>query len=146
MLLEAGKRFSRMNLLDLMAVKVKFKFLKDIIKSRLKIKEIYEKALSGVRGIKIFKDAKDCLSVLQNFVIFSDERDALGEHLQRNQVFWQRPYKLLHEMKIFSSFSQGPYNCSHEYAKSALHLPLYSFMKEDDALAVIDAIISFNSR
>lgn len=145
-LLDAGRRFSRMNLLDLMAVRVKFKFLKDIIKSRLRIKEIYEKGLGDIRGIRIFKDAKDCLSVPQNFVVFSDKRDALGGYLQQKQVFWQRPYKLLHEMKIFSGFSQGPYPCSEEYAKSALQLPLYSFMKEDEALAVIDAIVSFNNR
>lgn len=145
-LLDAGKRFSRMNLLDLIAVKVKFNFLKNIIKSRLRIKEIYEKGLSAVRGIKIFRDTKDCLSIPQNFVIFSDQRDSLGKHLEEMGIFWQRPYKLLHEMKIFSVFAEGLYPRSQEYAKSALQLPLYSFMKENEARAVIDAIVSFNNR
>lgn len=142
-LLNAGKRFSRMYFLDLISIKVKFKYLKEIIKSRLKIKKIYEERLGKIKSIKIFKDRKDSVSVPQNFVIFSKERDSLGKYLKEKGIIWQEPYCPLHLMSIFKRFSKGKFPNSERYYHKAIHLPLFSFMKEQEAEYIIESIIAF---
>lgn len=144
-LLKAEKRFARMYLLDLIAIKVKFKYLKEIIKSRLRIKKNYEGELGKIKNIKIFKDNKDSLSVPQNFVILSKERDKLGKYLEEKGIIWQRPYQPLHLMKIFKKFSKDKFPNSEKYWRQALHLPLFSFMKTEEANSVIDSIKKFYS-
>lgn len=143
-LFNAKKRFARMYLLDLISIKVKFKYLKEIIKSRLRIKNIYEKALGDIKGIKIFKDNKDSISVPQNFVIFSKKRDELGRYLEKKGIIWQRPYCPLNLMKIFKSFSLNEkFNNSENYFSNSLHLPLTSFMELNEAEYIIDIIRNF---
>lgn len=142
-LIQAGKRFARMYLLDLAAVKVKFKYLKGIIKSRLKIKEIYENTLSKIKEIRIFKDIENSISVPQNFVIFSQKREMLGKYLKSNGIIWQKPYTPLHLTKIFKRFSRAAFPFSEKYWKEALHLPLFSFMKEEEHLGIIKLIEVF---
>lgn len=141
-LFNAGKRFARMYFLDLIAIKVKFKYLKEIIKSRLRIKRIYEEELGKIKEIKIFKDDTDSISVPQNFVIFSKERDKLGNYLEEKGIIWQRPYRPLNLMKIFKSLS-GKFINSENYFFNSLHLPLTSFMELNDAEYIIDVIRDF---
>ena len=142
-LLKAGQRFASMNFLDLVAVKVKFKYLGKIIKSRLRAKKLYEDKLSGQKGIEIFKDNKNNLSVPQNFMIFSKTRDELGKYLQEKGIVWQRPYTPLHLMDIFSQFAKGDFPVSQKYYQKAIQLPLFSFMKEEEVIYVAKAIKDF---
>jgi dTDP-4-amino-4,6-dideoxygalactose transaminase len=142
-LLDAGQRFARMYLWDLIAVTTKFKFLKDIIKSRLKIKAFLENELAGISDIRFPRDGKDTLTVPQVFVISSRERDPLGRHLNDKGIQWQRPYTPLHKMKIFQSFIRQDMPNSDTYERHALHLPLFSFMKESEALFIADVIKKF---
>lgn len=144
-LLDAGKRFAKMYLMDLMSLKVKFRYLKDIIKSRLKIKEIYEEGLDGVDGIEIIRDSKNTFSVPQNFLIFCADRDGLGRHLITKNIYWQGPYVPLHLKDIFKRFSSGLYPVSERYNMQAIQLPLYSFMKKDEAEMIVDTIREYRS-
>lgn len=142
-LLKAGQRFAKINLLDLSSVKVKFKYLKKIIESRIKAKDRYEKGLEGVGDIKIFKDNKDNLSIPQNFVIFSKKRDMLGEYLEKNGINWQRPYTPLHLMENLSAFREGDFPVSNKYYNQAIQLPLFSFVKEKEVELIVDLIKKF---
>ncbi|MBL7197614.1 MAG: DegT/DnrJ/EryC1/StrS family aminotransferase [Candidatus Omnitrophica bacterium] len=144
-LLEAGKRFAKMYLLDLIAIKVKFRYLREIIKSRLKLKERYEEQLDKIRKVAIFKDSKDMLSIPQNFVIFSKERESLGEYLQKEGCVWQRPYVPLHLMKIFRKFLNNKFPVSNKYWNEAIQLPLFSFMKEGEVLQICEIIKTYYS-
>ncbi len=139
-LLKAGRRFARMYLLDLISIEVKFRYLKEIIKSRLKIKKIYEENLAKIKGIKIFKDKDDVLSVPQNFVIFSEERDKLGKYLKEKGVVWQKPYTPLHLMGIFKKYTSSSFPVSDKYWKKAIQLPLFSFMNEEECLYITNLI------
>lgn len=144
-LLEAGKRFAKMYLLDLIAIKVKFRYVREIIKSRLKLKERYEEQLDKIRKVAIFKDSKDMLSIPQNFVIFSKERESLGEYLQKEGCVWQRPYVPLHLMKIFRKFLNNKFPVSNKYWNEAIQLPLFSFMKEGEVLQICEIIKTYYS-
>ncbi len=142
-LARAGQRFARMNLLDLVAVRVKWSYLKDIIKSRVAAKKIYEEGLASCRYVTFFKDPAGASSVPQNFVILSKERDALGVFLRQEGVSWQAPYTPLHQMKIFRRYGHGAYAQADRYARTAIQLPLYSFMKVEDAGTVVAAVKRF---
>jgi dTDP-4-amino-4,6-dideoxygalactose transaminase len=139
-LLRAGQRFSRMNLLDLIAVKAKWKYLKDIIRSRLQIKDLYETKLLACKQVHFFIDPPGAISVPQNFVIMTGQRDKLGDDLQKNGVVWQRPYTPLHMMKIFKRYAKGAFPNSKAYMAKAIQLPLYSFMKKEEAVWIIETV------
>lgn len=145
LLLEAGKRFSRMYLLDLISIKVKFKYLNEIKKSRLAIKKMYEEGLRGVKGIEIFPDAENTVSLPQNFVIYSIARDKLGSYISKLGIIWQKPYTPLHLMSMYMKFAKGKFPCSERYNKMAIQLPLFSFMKTEEAAYIIDVIRKFSN-
>jgi len=142
-LLKAGKRFARMYLLDLISIKVKFRYLKEIVRSRLRVKKIYEENLAKIKDIKIFRDKDDVLSVPQNFVIFSEERDKLGKYLEAKGVIWQKPYTPLHLMTVFKKYVLDKFPVSDRYWREAIHLPLFSFMKEEEVIFSVDSIKEF---
>jgi dTDP-4-amino-4,6-dideoxygalactose transaminase len=145
-LMEAGQRFARMSFLDLVMIKVKWRYLKEIIKTRAQIKAIYEKGLGGLEGVQIFQDPPGAVSVAQNFVICLERRDELGAALREGGVIWQQPYTPLSRMKIFKPFAQGAYPQSRRYYDHGLHLPLYSFMKKEEAGKIVDMVKVFVER
>lgn len=145
-LAQAGQRFSRMNLLDLIAVKVKWRYLKEIIRSRLQIKALYEEGMAGCQQIRLFTDSPGSVSVAQNFVIYSERRNALGDFLRKNGIVWQKPYAPLNGIKMFSRFAKGAYPQSRAYFNRAIHLPLFSFMKKEEAEKVVDCVKGFFCR
>ena len=143
-LLDINKRFPQMYLLDLVAVRTKFKFLSAIIKSREKIKKVYEKELEGLRQVKIFKDKPKAKCVLQNYLILAEERDKLNNFLKKKGIISQAPYKPLHLLEAFKEDAKGRYfKNSEEYFKKAIHLPLFSFMKEEEAYYIANLIKHF---
>lgn len=142
-LLKLGQRFAPLSLMDLIALKVKFSHIKEIISSRVKIKVLYEKELGKLKGTTIFKDRQGAKSVPQNFVVCSDRRDEFMAFLAEHDVLVQKPYLSLHQMSVFKGIDKKKFPVSHWYAKTALHLPLYSFMSQEKAQIVIKCCRSF---
>jgi dTDP-4-amino-4,6-dideoxygalactose transaminase len=142
-LLRLGQRFAPMAFMDLIALRVKFSHLKEIIASRHKIKALYEKELGGIKGLTVFKDPPGTTSVAQNFVICCRQRDQLFDFLNDHGIMAQRPYLPLHQMAVFKGGKKGKFPVSEWYADSALHLPLHSFMSQDKARNVVECCRSF---
>ncbi|MDE2230988.1 MAG: DegT/DnrJ/EryC1/StrS family aminotransferase [Candidatus Omnitrophica bacterium] len=142
-LVKLGQRFAPMSLMDLVALRVKFSRLKEIIASRHKIKALYERQIGTIEGLTIFKDAPQTQSVAQNFVVCCDCRDEFFNFLESRGIMAQRAYIPLHRMAVFKGNQQEDFPVSAWYAASALHLPLYSFMSEDKARQVIETSRSF---
>ncbi len=137
-LIKQGQRFAPMSFMDLVALRVKFTHLKEIIKSRQKTKELYEKGLGGLKGLTTFKDGLHTESVAQNFVVCCQKRDQLLDFLTTHDVMVQRPYLSLHQMTAFKEINNREFQVSAWYSASALHLPLHSFMSQDKAQMVIE--------
>lgn len=127
-----GQRYSRMSLMDLVVLRVKWKYLAQIIKTRKQSQAFYEQQLASIDAIHVFKDEENVCSVPQNIIIQSKARDALGSFLSQQNIIWQEPYQPLHRMKNFSSFCQDAYPVAEQYGLETIHLPLYSFMKKED--------------
>ena len=64
-LLKIGQRFAPMSFMDLIALRVKFSHLQEIIKSRHKSKALYEEGLGDIKELTIFKDRPQTDSVAQ---------------------------------------------------------------------------------
>lgn len=142
-LLKLGQRFAPMSFMDLIALRVKFSHLKEIIKSRHKIKALYEQCLSSVEGLTIFKDRPETESVAQNFVVCCPQRDQLADFLTAQGIMVQRPYLSLHQTAALKGISKKKFPVSEWYSATALHLPLYSFMNQEKAGSVIECCRSF---
>ncbi len=142
-LLKLGQRFAPMTLMDLIALRVKFSHLKEIITSRHKIKALYEQGLGSIEGLTIFKDRPQTESVAQNFVVCCRERDQLADFLAAQGVMVQRPYLSLHQMAPFKGAKKENFPVAEWYSASALHLPLHSFMSQEKARNVIESCCSF---
>jgi len=142
-LLTLGQRFAPMALMDLIALKVKFSHLKEIIKSRQKTKALYEQGLGSIEGLTIFKDRPQTESVAQNFVVCCQQRDKVIDFLEAQGIMVQRPYLPLHQMSAFKGANKAGFPVSEMYSASALHLPLHSFMSEEKAREVIESCCSF---
>lgn len=142
-LIKTGQRFAPMPFMDLMALRVKFAHLNEIIKSRQKIKILYERELGDIKGLTIFRDSSNTQSVAQNFVICSPHRDRLADHLAAQGIVVQKPYVPLHLMAVLTGTKKKGFPMSDWYFTNALHLPLYSFMSQEKARNVIDHCRSF---
>jgi len=143
-LLDLNKRFPRMYLMDLAAVETKFKFLPKIIESRRRIEQLYREKLSEVEEIEVLTARAHAESVLQNLVIFAKERDALNAFLRKQQIVCMQPYTPLHLTRIFGKYGRGKkFGISEHYQRRALHLPLFSFMKEKECLSIVNSIKTF---
>jgi len=144
-LLQLDRKFNRISLSDIATTKVKFKILRNIISSREKIKILYEKNLSKIKSIKVFKDPAKTSSVKENYPVFFQERDRLRSFLLKNCIKTDLPYTPLHLLEIFKDHVQhkDDFPVSEAYFNHGIHLPLYSFMPEEDCYAVINAIQHF---
>ena len=142
-LLKLGQRFAPMSFMDLIALRVKFSHLKEIIKSRHKIKAMYEQALSTIEGLTIFKDRPGIESVAQNFVVCCEQRDRMIDFLAAQGVTVQKPYLPLHQMDVLKGIGKSNFPVSEWYSATALHLPLHSFMSQEKAQNVVECCRSF---
>lgn len=142
-LLKLGQRFAPMSFMDLMALRVKFSHLKEIITSRHKIKALYEQTLSTIEDLTIFKDRLETESVAQNFVVCCEHRDPLINFLAAQGIMVQKPYLPLHHMEAFQGIGKNKFPVSEWYSTTALHLPLHSFMSQEKARNVVECCCSF---
>ena len=132
-----------MSLMDLIALRVKFSHLKEIVTSRHKIKALYEQGLGAIQGLTIFKDRPQTESVAQNFVVCCERRDQLLNFLAAQGIMAQKPYLPLHQMAYCKGTKKEKFPVSEWYSASALHLPLHSFMSPDKARHVVECCRSF---
>lgn len=142
-LLKLGQRFAPMSFMDLIALRVKFTHLKEIIKSRHKVKALYEQGLGSIKGLTVFKDHPQTESVAQNFVVCCKQRDQFFDFLAASGVMAQKPYLPLHQMATFRALKKNKFPVSEWYSVSALHLPLHSFMSQEKAKKVVECCCYF---
>jgi len=142
-LLRIGQRFAPLSLMDLVVLRVKFSHLKEIIKSRQKIKALYEEQLGAIEGLTIYKDRPQTESVAQNFVVCCEQRDRLAEFLTAQGIMAQRPYIPLHQMALFKGLDKERFPVSETYGANGLHLPLHSFMSQEKAVHVVECCQAF---
>ena len=139
---QLNHKFHRMSLVDLATVKVKLKFIQQIIRSRDLSRKTYEENLSSLQKIRFFKNGKGAFSVRENYHILASKRDRLLDFLKKRGIDAEYPYPPLHSLSLFKP-GDNEFPVTNDYYKRGLHLPLYSFMKKEETLKVVESIKRF---
>jgi UDP-4-amino-4,6-dideoxy-N-acetyl-beta-L-altrosamine transaminase len=80
------------------------------------------------------------------YVIRSERRAALYDHLRANAIFAQVHYVPVHLMPYYreQGFKKGDFPHAEAYYEKCLSIPMYHSLSEEDQRFVIDAILNFN--
>jgi len=125
---------------------LKLQHLPGWIERRRRLAEIYNEELTGIAGLRLppAPDGGPHFDVYQNYVIESDDRDRLVQHLANNGietlVSW--PVPMHHQPLGLNHFSLPN---TETLARRVLSLPMHNVLEEDEATRVADAVRAFAS-
>lgn len=140
---------SRLDNLQAAVLNIKIKHLKEWLKRRREIAEIYNKNLSDVSGIKLpppsDSDEKH-FDVYQNYVLRAEKRDELFAFLQEKgiETLIKDPIAVHHNSGLNLSHFHLPY--SEELAKKVISLPMYPELTNKQIEYVINCVKEFYPR
>lgn len=125
---------------------LKLKRLPSWIEHRRRLAGIYEEALIGIRNLRLppRPDSGPHFDVYQNYVIETDNRDRLVQHLANSGVetlvSWPIP---IHHQPLGLNHFHLPR--TEELARRVLSLPMHNVLDEEEAIAVAAAVRAFFS-
>ncbi len=138
-------RNSRLDEMQAAILRVKLKVLEQWNDRRRALAGIYHDALSRT-GLKLPVENLAQLHVFHLYVIEHAERDRLRSHLSARGIETLIHYPfLLHQQPLFQSSSQPELPVAERAAKRILSLPLHPHLSRNEARAVADAILEFES-
>jgi len=137
---------SRLDNLQAAVLNVKIKHLKEWLKRRREIAEIYNKNLSDVSGIKLppSPDSNEKhFDVYQNYVLKAERRDNLFNFLKEKGVetLIKDPIAVHHHLSLNLSHFHLPY--TEELAKKVISLPMYPELTDEQVEYIINCVKEF---
>ena len=139
---------SRLDELQASVLSIKLKHLMQWNEQRREIASKFLKLLKGVGDLQLPFSPTEAYHVYHLFVIRSAHRDKLREHLASFHVETMVHYPLPpHLQKAYASlgYKKGAFPITEEIANSALSLPLWPGMKDEQVQYICDLIIKFYS-
>jgi dTDP-4-amino-4,6-dideoxygalactose transaminase len=139
---------SRLDELQASVLTIKLTYLNDWNDQRRRIAAKYIDRLKGIDDIRLPVEAKEAHHVYHLFVIRSFKRDKLKEYLQSFQIETMIHYPVPpHMQKPYASLGIKPSDLSvtEEIANTALSLPLWPGMRDEQVEFVCDKIAAFYS-
>ncbi len=135
----------RLNTINAAIGRVQLKYLDEWNEKRRKTAKIYLKNLPEDMTLAENKKGK---SAYHLFVIKSEHRDALADHLKKNGILTGVHYPIpMHQQPLYKSMSYNvPLPRSEEFSKKILSIPMYPSIKKDDVLFVCEKINEFNNK
>ncbi len=136
---------SRLDELQAAVLRCKLKLLDGWNERRRKIAHFYNKALKGLPVVTP-EEAKDVFHVYHLYVIRSERRDKLFEHLKRSGIGCGMHYPLpihLQEAMKGNGYKRGDLPKTEKIASEILSLPMYPHLTEEKAGKVVETIINF---
>lgn len=123
---------------------VKLPYMKDWIEHRRKIATVYRQGLAGIADLRLpHFDESNQRDAFQNYVIRTDRRDQLRDHLQANSIetllHWPKP---LWRHSRLGLRDPGLPNVK-KLCSEVLSLPMSSETTEEQAHIVIECVRSF---
>ncbi|MBT7238012.1 DegT/DnrJ/EryC1/StrS family aminotransferase [Candidatus Woesearchaeota archaeon] len=134
---------SRLDEMQAAILRVKLKHLDKWTKKRRELAEVYT---SNLNKVTIPQELKDRNHVYHLYVIRSDNRDMLREHLARNGVGTQIHYPMpAHLQGAYKNLGmkEGSFPITEKSAKQILSLPLYPELEKNKIRKVIELINKF---
>lgn len=137
---------SRMDGLQGAILNVKLKYLTTWINQRIAHAKKYSELLQGVPDIVTTHTAPTFKHVFHLYVIRSNERDKLKQHLMNNQIETGIHYPIaLPELAAYGHLrcDRRDYPLAFKYQNQILSLPIYPELSDIQIERVVDAISSF---
>ncbi|NOZ33898.1 MAG: UDP-4-amino-4,6-dideoxy-N-acetyl-beta-L-altrosamine transaminase [Chlorobi bacterium] len=115
------------------------------VKKRNKIAEKYNEAFKDIEQIKIPFVADDVYHAYHLFIIRIKKRKELYNFLKESNIFTQVHYIPVHLQPYYKKFGwrKGDFPVAEAYYESALSLPMYPTLTDDEQNYVIDKISEF---
>jgi len=139
---------SRLDELQAAVLSIKLRHLKTWNDQRRHLASTYIDRLNGVGDLKLPAQAEEAYHVYHLFVIRSGHRDKLKDYLTSFQIETMVHYPLPpHLQKAYASlgFEKGDFPLTEEIANTALSLPLWPGMSDEQVQFICDKIIAFYS-
>lgn len=137
---------SRLDSLQAAVLKIKLKYLQGWSDARRKNAKLYNELLKDEKNIKLPFIHSKAESIYNQFTIIAENRDALMQYLQANEIGCAIYYPLpLHVQECFAELGQKAGDCpvSEELAKKVLSIPVYSELTEEQIQFVAKTIKDF---
>jgi dTDP-4-amino-4,6-dideoxygalactose transaminase len=138
-------RCSRLDELQAGYLNIRIKGLLADVDARRRIARSYQEALAGL-PIELPSERADCRHAYHLYVIRSDNRDSLREHLARAGIMTGIHYPFPAHLQPGLSASarvEGPLNATLELQKRILSLPMFATMSDIEIERVADATRSY---
>lgn len=136
----------RLDELQAAVLRVKLPHLKNWTEERMQIASFYNKYLQGVGDLVLPVTAKNATSVYHLYVIKTNQRDALQQHLSDSGIGTLIHYPVpphLQEAYKHLGHKKGDFPIAEELAATCLSLPIYIGLTEEKVRSVADAVKSF---
>lgn len=133
---------TRLDELQGAVLRLKLKRLDKWNERRIKIAEIYKENLKGL-PIVLPEKNNDVKHVYHLFVIRSDKRDALFEHLKKNGIGIGIHYPIPCHLQKPLVDKKYKLPVTEKVCKEVISLPIYPHLSDDDVLYICDRIKEF---
>jgi dTDP-4-amino-4,6-dideoxygalactose transaminase len=137
---------SRLDEIQAAILKVKLRYIQTWNDDRVKLAMAYLKQLEGVGDLELPMPHPAARHVYHLFVIRTDKRDELRQHLAARDIETAIHYPIPpHLQKCFKSlgYQRGDFPLTERIADTALSLPLWPGMEEEQVMYVCDMIRQF---
>jgi dTDP-4-amino-4,6-dideoxygalactose transaminase len=124
---------------------VKLKHLDDWTSARRRHAKAYSNDLADT-GIRLLEEPPDCKSVYHVFPLFTEQRDELREHLERNGISSGIHYPIpVHLQRGFSNlgFKEGDLPHTEQVCREVLSLPMYPELRDETVAQIADSVRQF---
>jgi dTDP-4-amino-4,6-dideoxygalactose transaminase len=117
-----------------------------IVVRRREIARNYQRAFSGIHGLRVVADPPGAESNFQSLWIevlppFPLDREGLLAHLASRQISARRGIMAAHLQPAYKGHPAGPLPVTERLTENTLILPVYHQMTEDEQQRVIDAVL-----
>ena len=113
------------------------------LEKRQEIARIYDEAFKNVNSISTPIRGKNIYHAFHLYVIETDKRDELIQHLRTSNIFAQVHYIPVHLQHYYKQlgWKTGDFPVAEEYYKKALSIPIYPTLSREDQDFVIEKIM-----
>ena len=139
---------SRLDTIQAAILRIKLKHLDEYNAARQEVARRYDKAFSGISGIKIPEREPGSEHIFHQYTlqVLDGQRDALKEFLNQQEIPAMIYYPVpLHLQKAYAElgYREGRFPVAEELSEKVLSLPMHTEMDDDQLETIISAVTNF---
>lgn len=138
---------SRLDEIQAGVLSIKLNYLDRWNEERIQIANLYSRLLKDTEAITLPVSSADCKHIYHQFVIQSEKRNLLKEHLKKYGIETGIHYPVpahLQKAYDFLNLKKGSLPVTEKLSATILSLPIYTGMKKEEVEYVCDVIQKFN--